>query len=133
MRGYTGDEEKRALRDARILSWAGKIEGRVQSLELNLGCMVETRLRSLRRRIEKLEELHYKNQPYPEDHNYPELTHHKPKPHTCGECRHPWRKVAWAGVEKNLACFKHQTSVEWRDFYAPACDDFVLRGESCTE
>ena len=48
--------------------------------------------RDLAKRVGELETLHYKDQPYPEDHNYPEPTHSKSKFHTCGECVNPfWR------------------------------------------
>ena len=87
------------------------------------------------RRIEVLEKLHYKDHPYPEDHNYPEPVHSKPKPHTCGECRRPWRKESDGGMIFMLACRhnkKPDKEVSWRSEDDEACGKFKSREESCT-
>ena len=87
------------------------------------------------RRIEVLEKLHYKDHPYPEDHNYPEPVHSKPKPHTCGECRRPWRKESDGGMIFMLACRhnkKPDKEVSWRSEDDEACSKFKSREESCT-
>jgi len=79
------------------LRWVREVDKRIEELERqsqessvredNRVLEYRRKINGLGGRLEKLEKLHYKDQPYPEDHNYPEPTHSKSKPHTCGECK----------------------------------------------
>jgi len=81
----------------------------------------------LRQRIKELEDLHYKNQPYPEDHNYPEPTHSKPKPHTCGECMKPFYRSDYGLCRSHPVVRKGcQPIAIWREH--EACENF--KGEA---
>jgi hypothetical protein len=81
------------------------------------------RIQELEKRVRKIEEV------------LPAYKILKPEPHTCGECRRPWRKESDGGMIFMLACRhnkKPDKEVSWRSEDDEACGKFKSRGESCT-
>ena len=105
----------------------GELEGQPGAFLEPWVSHLETRINDYSKRIQSLEELHYKNQPYPKEHKYPEPTHSKPKPHTCGECQHPFYRSDFGLCRSHPVVRKGcQPIAIWREH--EACDNF--KGES---
>jgi len=99
---------------------------------------IEKQILDHRMRIEKLE----KN-PIVRGHKHDEVGRivwvvgdgpfpEKLKPHTCGDCRHPWRKEEFGGQPdpEMLICFvRHNPNFRCRSRFDTACDKFEPRGE----
>ena len=121
-----------------VVKWQGKIEQEVGGLEDILTEVIKktgyVEITDLKNRVEELEELHYKNQLYPKDHNYPEPTHSEPKPHICGECEHTWEYTRCSPEAVSIVACRKNPKFDWK-FHAvkksqEACNEFRPRGES---
>jgi len=126
------------------LRWVREVDKRIEELERqsqessvredNRVLEYRRKINGLGGRLEKLEKLHYKDQPYPKDHNYPEPTHSEPKPHICGECEHTWEYTGCSPEAVSIVACRKNPKFDWK-FHAvkksqEACNEFRPRGES---